>query len=646
MNNHRRRCKPIRYRPLLFILSLIFSLIFGLEPAGETWAKVSPLSEIIGVENLDSSRYPTNQALYVTMRDGVKIAIDIWLPKQLNPGEKIPTLMRMDRYWRSLGIMGYFPEFDLNYPEAQLANNAGYALVLVDARGTGSSFGTQIYPWSPDEIQDYGEIVDWIIAQPWSNGKVGSYGTSYAGNATEFLGRLNHPAVQAIAPRFNDFDPYSQLAFPGGIFNEWFVKRWSENNHRLDANDRDFVCLMEELEGAICDALKVVITGAKPVDADRDGTLQAEAIRDRTANLDVYKAAQTITYRNDPYGTTGITIQDFSPYRFQENISQSQVPIFSIASWLDAGTANGAFSRFLTYSNPQKVVIGAWNHGGTEDASPYQPADLSPDPPLYEQIEELLEFFDTYLKDDSSRPPITREIRYYTMVEDQWKTTPVWPPQGIVSQSWYFGEDNRLTQQQPTTETGTDDYAVNFEATTSTQNRWHTKAGGKDVIYNDRVREDEKLLTYTSEPLPEALEITGHPVITLYVSSTANDGAFYVYLEDIDPQGEVLYITEGQLRSLHRQISPEKPPYAVFGPYHSFERQDGQPQQPGEVMQLSFDLLPTSVLIQKGHRLRVAIAGHDADTFARYPAQGNATLTLHRNTLYPSHIDLPIMNPK
>ncbi|MGL5195629.1 MAG: CocE/NonD family hydrolase, partial [Chroococcales cyanobacterium] len=163
MNNHRRRCKPRWYRPLLFTLALIFSLIFGLEPGGETWAKVSPLSGVVGVENLDSSRYPTNQALYVTMGDGVKIAIDIWLPKQLNPDEKIPTLMRMDRYWRSVGIMGYFPQFDPNYSEAQLANNAGYALVLVDARGTGSSFGTQIYPWSPDEIEDYGEIVDWII---------------------------------------------------------------------------------------------------------------------------------------------------------------------------------------------------------------------------------------------------------------------------------------------------------------------------------------------------------------------------------------------------------------------------------------------------------------------------------------------------
>ncbi|MGL5191988.1 MAG: CocE/NonD family hydrolase, partial [Chroococcales cyanobacterium] len=158
--------------------------------------------------------------------------------------------------------------------------------------------------------------------------------------------------------------------------------------------------------------------------------------------------------------------------------------------------------------------------------------------------------------------------------------------------------------------------------------------------------EDQKIITYTSSPLPEAMEITGHPVITFYVSSTAQDGAFYVYLEDIDEQGDVIYVTEGQLRSLHRQISPEKPPYAVFGPYHSFERQEGQPQQPGEVMELSFDLLPTSVLIQKGHRLRVAIAGHDADTFARYPAQGNATLTLHRNAIYPSHIDLPVMTPK
>jgi len=140
------------------------------------------------------------------------------------------------------------------------------------------------------------------------------------------------------------------------------------------------------------------------------------------------------------------------------------------------------------------------------------------------------------------------------------------------------------------------------------------------------------------------VEITGYPVVTLYVSSTAADGAFYVYLEDVDEKGRVIYATEGQLRALHRRLSTECPPYNMFVPYHSFKREDGQPLVPGEIAEVVFGLLPTSVLIKKGHRLRVAIAGHDKDTFARVPAEGIPVIDVQRNSLYASHIDLPVVS--
>ncbi|MEB3829946.1 CocE/NonD family hydrolase [Phormidium sp. CCY1219] len=628
----------------LFSLTLVLTLFVGSSTAREAVVNLPFFSQGMAVGEEASGVYPRNQALYVTMRDGVKIAIDVWLPENLGEGEKIPALMRLDRYWRSIGFMGSPLQFDPNYQEATIANQEGYGLVLVDVRGSGASFGTQPHPWSAEEIQDYGEIVDWIIEQPWSNGKVGSYGISYGGNATEFLGILNHPAVKAIAPRFNDFDPYTQLVFPGGIFNEWFVRQWSENSKMLDANDQDFVCLMEEFKGETCEGLKAIITGVKPVDGDTEAKLLNAAIREHRENEDMYEAAQQITYRDDEFGESGATIADFSPYAFKEAIERSQVPMLTAASWMDAGTANGALSRFLTLSNPQKVAIGPWNHGGNRDASPYQPVDMSEDPPLSEQIDGMVAFFDRYLKDNPDPGPMESEIEYYTMGEEKWKTTKVWPPEGIVKQRWYFGADNQLRLDKPTEQKAADNYRVNFEATTGTNNRWHTQAGGKDVIYGDRAAADRKLLTYTSAPLTKDMEITGHPVVTLYVSSTATDGAFYLYLEDVNPYGEVFYLTEGQLRAMHRKVSNEEPPYWIFGPYHSFQGQDGMSQEEGEVMELRFDLFPTSVAIEKGHRLRVAIAGHDADTFARYPAEGTPEIAVQRNRVYPSHIELPVMS--
>jgi putative CocE/NonD family hydrolase len=191
---------------------------------------------------------------------------------------------------------------------------------------------------------------------------------------------------------------------------------------------------------------------------------------------------------------------------------------------------------------------------------------------------------------------------------------------------------------------GADRYAVDFEATTGQSNRWYTQLGGSDVIYPDRKEEDRKLLTYTSKPLDKEIEITGHPLVTLYVSSSANDGAFFVYLEDVDQNGKVTYITEGQLRAACRKVSEKKPPFVFFGPYRTFERLDAEPLVPGEIAELTFDLFASSVLIKKDHCIRVAIAGADKDTFARYPLNDEniPKIQVERNKKFPSRIKLPM----
>lgn len=195
----------------------------------------------------------------------------------------------------------------------------------------------------------------------------------------------------------------------------------------------------------------------------------------------------------------------------------------------------------------------------------------------------------------------------------------------------------------PENKDASDSYKVNFAATTGKNNRWHTEMA-KPVIYGNRARQDELLLTYTSPPLPAATEITGYPQLTLYLSADVADCAIFAYLEEVDEQNYVRYITEGQLRLLHRKISDAQPPYASFGPHHSFKRQDSQPLPLGQIVEVSFALLPTSVLIQAGRRIRLAIAGHDSETFGRIPAAGNPTITIARSQLYASFIELPVIS--
>jgi predicted acyl esterase len=81
-------------------------------------------------------------------------------------------------------------------------------------------------------------------------------------------------------------------------------------------------------------------------------------------------------------------------------------------------------------------------------------------------------------------------------------------------------------------------------------------------------------------------------------------------------------------------------------PYHSFKQKDALPLVPGQTVELKFGLQPTSVLVRKGHRLRIAIAGHDKNTFARVPAEGIPTVTVARNRHHTSSIELPAVERK
>jgi uncharacterized protein len=634
-----------QYKRHVFIFSLLLPLAF----TGPAVSQPQPTPAV------QSANYPRNQALYVTMRDGTKIAIDVWLPENLSPKTKVPTVLRATPYHRATEVVdkdvvaNLPPELQARFALPELIspktkepdyfNKAGYALVTVDVRGRGASFGTATGILSPDEIKDLSEIVDWVVAQPWSDHKVGTTGISYNGDTAELLALTNNPAVKAIVPRFNDFDVYAQL-FPGGILNANQAKGLSTALQFLDASPCSFV-----QGGTLCEGLnKLGLGGIKPVDEDKDKRLLAEAVQQHAANINLEQAAQQITYRNDTF--SNLTPQDISPYNFKNEIERSNVAIYSWAGWLDGATASGTVSRFMTFRNPQKAVIGPWNHGAVKKANPFSPPGTPVKPSVDEQYQEdITKFFDTYLKDDAGAPPVQRELKYYTMVEDKWKTTNVWPPKGVAPQRLFFAANNGLTKALPKEQAGEDKYTVNFEATTGKGTRWSQDAGN-EIDYGNRTEEDKKLLVYNSKPVEKAIEITGNPVINLLVSSTADDGAFIAYLEDVAPDGKVTYITEGQLRPLHRKVSQEAPPYAVFGPYHSFKKQDGLPFKPGEVIELTFELLPTSVVIQKGHQVRVAIAGHDKDTFARYPAEGTPTIGVQRNAVYASYIDIPMMNSK
>ncbi len=562
------------------------------------------------------------RSLYLPMRDGVRIAADVYLPKNLGPADKLPTIVSQTRYWRSVHV--YFP-IPL-YKEIDRIVEHGYALVRIDVRGSGASFGSIPYPWSPDEVRDGAEVVDWIIRQPWSNGKVGAAGGSYEGTTAEFLLTTQHPNVLAVAPAFALFDVYADVAFPGGIQLEWFTRLWQQGNRIMDNNrPQDFEWY-----------LPLLTSGVNRVDEDVDGTLLQQAIRDHANNINVHEAARELTYRDD-VSSGGFSPDRFSPHSFIAALQATGKPIYSYSGWMDGAYSHAAIKRWLTVKTPgSRLLLGPWDHGGDDQ---YRPFD-KPVKAKFDHYGELLRFFDYYLKDAPNGLAAEAPVRYFTLVDDVWKAAENWPPPADAT-TYFFRDQHSLDRAAPA-EAAADEYQVDLTARTGGQARWNSLGEAVAVQYPNRAEQDRKLLCYNSGPLPADMEVTGHPYVVLYISSTATDGTFFVYLEDVDERGRISFVTEGQLRALHRRLSDATPPYRSPVPfYRTFLRADAQPLVPGEVAELKFDLLPVSYVFRRGHSLRVALAGADADHFLQLG--GAPTIRVYRGGAHASGIVLPVV---
>lgn len=137
------------------------------------------------------------------------------------------------------------------------------------------------------------------------------------------------------------------------------------------------------------------------------------------------------------------------------------------------------------------------------------------------------------------------------------------------------------------------------------------------------------------------MEICGSPEINLKIKADVPDCVFFIYLEDVAPNGQVYYLTEGILRAIHRKLSQDEPPLAQLGSYHSFKKDDASPLNPGEVSAVRFALQPVSALLRAGHRLRVSLAGHDRGTFPRIPSRENPQWWVQCNCHNSSWIEIP-----
>jgi putative CocE/NonD family hydrolase len=388
--------------------------------------------------------------------------------------------------------------------------------------------------------------------------------------------------------------------------------------------------------------LRMLVKGLQPVDGDTDRAQLAAAVREHEGNQHPDEQMVHIRYRDETIeGVPGeVTLETASPFNHAAAMESSGVAIYGWAGWLDGGFIREMLNLYATVRSPgNRIVIGPWGHGGRWYTSPMVKRRTATH---FDHIGEMVRFFDLHLRGRDAGIGDEPPIHYFTMGAERWHDAYEWPLPGTTMTAFHLGANATLVPDAPTGPDQSDRSVVDFATGTGVHSRFgkHLSGGRYPVKYPRRARRDRRLLTYTSARLTDDLEVTGEGVVTLFVSSTATDGAFLVYVEDVDPNGTVRVCTDGGLRAAFRATGPA--PYPVNVPFHPCRRADEQPLEPGVVTELTFGLFAVSWLFRAGHRIRVAIAGADKDNFAAVAEDQSPVIDVHHGAEYPSRVELPV----
>ncbi|MGE3618067.1 MAG: CocE/NonD family hydrolase [Gemmatimonadales bacterium] len=565
---------------------------------------------------------------YLTMRDGIRLAADIYRPTKAGVvhDEPLPVVWTHHRYNRASfqndSLVDYVGGFGRGM---DVLLHHGYVVAAVDTRGGGASFGTQPGFFSPDETRDAYEVTEWLAAQPWSTGNIGMTGRSYLGITQLFAASQAPPHLKAIFPEMYVFEWYPMIR-PGGVFRDDFFGKWEFLTHQLD-NSVHFTW------GPLS------FGGVAPVDGPAGPAQRDSAIAGHAVNRNMLEMWQGVPFRNSIDPVSGKEIYaERGPDTYLAQINASGVPVYGLAGWYDAFPRDA----LLWYANltvPQKLVIGPWFHGQTDG---------------FDLTVERLRWYAHWLKGVDNGIEREPPIRYFVIdapAESAWRSATTWPIPEAVPTEFFLREgkaasagsfnDGRLLRIAPEDTSAADARVIDTTATLGPGNRWANTYGGA-VGYPDLAGNDAKGFTYTTAPLAGPVEVVGHPVMHLWVTSSAGDFDAMAYLEDVDSTGRSTYVTEGVLRASHRKLA--EPPFKNFGlPWPRSFAEDVSPL-PAEPTELVFDLLPTAKRFRAGHRIRLTIQGTDRETHLALPQKRPPRVGVYRDAAHTSRIILPVVS--
>jgi len=653
-------------------------------------ARVSAPFEYSGYSSAEFSAYE-RESVYVPMSDGVGLAVSIFKPAPAPRDRRFPVILwylpgHRESIDPATGAVSPAGGTD----SIELFTSHGYVYALAEMRGSGASQGVR-FDRSPQVGVDGAELVGWLGAQPWSNGKVGMIGSSYQGFSQFATAAEQPPALKAIFPEIAGLEEYSIMFRPGGILNEAMTSFATSSIARDDENwylpaegpgGRSVLpsapVIDEDGDGELADEI--------PLDQDGSGTFLDDGepvYADGNAREDIYYGA-TLAHRDNTNITADMlaaapfrdsilpgsdyTYVDLGPGNRIAEIAASGVAVYYRGGWFDYHARDATlWFASLAGSTPVKLMMAPTAHSGFANAAGRGAGPYWPYLGLAETGDSLdtekLRFFDRYLKDIDNG--IDREPPIYIHVAFKgWRFENEWPLARAEVTPFYFREGDRLSTEQPSAP-GSDDYTIDLRSDSRSDgaNRWNFRLATLAEPMQG-TEQDATRRTYTTAPLTEALEVTGHPVVELWLDSTAADGDVFVYLEDVDADGTAVIVTDGMLRANFATLTDNDTigadPNAIDVrpelPWQGFRKADytagifdGE-----EPVRLTLDLLPTAWTFRPGHSIRVALAGADWPTFQLHPklspsndpadpANLRPTLTIHRDPARASQVRLPVI---
>ena len=598
----RKNRHPVYIKKLSMLLWTMLASALLLFANAEAQERVSKPGMYSGYSKMLYTEVVRNSQ-YLTMRDGTKLAATIYRPAVSGRAVEKPypviwegTTSRGRR--NSDGTAQLFPAVAGVTEQGRLSLadivKFGYVLVEVERRGQGASMGFMrgYHDWT--ESLDAYDITEWLAQQPWSDGKIGVFGCSNTGEAALHTPTAMPPHLKAVFAgcySWNKFDGF----FRGGILANWGT-------------------------GPQTSPLSAGLT-AIPVDEDKDESMLKEAIRQHEKQVSLLGLWKSMPFRDSWSDLVGSRFwQEGSVSTYQVAIERTGVGIYNYGGWQD-DFRREAFVTQSNLHNPSKLLIGPWAH--CQDQG-------------FDLVTERLRFFDYWLKGIDNGIMKEPPIYYYTVGAakgTEWRFSSQWPLPKEKSTKYYFQSGKELGTSAPTNAGEKDNYPVNYDVSCPSP----IGLGQTCVL-------DTKGIIYTSTPLTTDLELTGHPVVHLWISSTASDANFFAYLEDIAPDGKVSIITDGRLKGSLRALGT--PPYSFFGlPWHRSFQEDALAFSPGQPAEVVFDCLPLSYVFAQGHRIRVTITGADPREKERVQLSPPPTISIHRDAMHSSYITLPNIQP-